>query len=554
MHRRVCTFLFSLLILPCLLDAQGNIFQSFEDLKARKAREMQGLSGESQGMSNSLMQIAPYSGESQPAFAPLALDGPIDPESYVLGSGDELTIYLWGSIEKTITLTINSENVALIPLVGPVELKATTLADAKVKLGKAIRTAYKNVKISITLSSLRVFKVYVNGEVENPGSYVIKGMARVSDVILAAGGFTGNAQRRSVVIENQIFETRYADLPSYDNSNDFSTNPYLYEGDRLHVPPRKEYISVYGEVAYPREYDYVHGETLLSAITAAGGFTRSADSSRIIITRFLDDLDSLVKFTVRVPDEFAFKLKKDDRVLISAKPDYRVHRNVIIQGEVRYPGTYPIQRDKTKLLDVIELAGGLTEDAFLEGSSIIRSEFDDNTDHKLNKLLEIIKTTDVEPADIDPADISYIKSKLMEKKGLVSIDFKELVENGKMDVYNVILRENDRITIARKNLSVKVMGAVVSAGLVSYEQEAGIPYYVKMAGGFNRKARKHSILVQKAGTFNWIKPRNVTNIERGDVILVPERQYRDRFIFTKDVISIIAAAATIIATIVNLRN
>jgi DNA-binding NarL/FixJ family response regulator len=59
---------------------------------------------------------------------------------------------------------------------------------------------------------------------------------------------------------------------------------------------------------------------------------------------------------------------------VNAIHSYRVHRTVEVHGQVHYPGLYPIQKEKTRLKDLLEMAGGLTEDAFLPGMSGTSSE------------------------------------------------------------------------------------------------------------------------------------------------------------------------------------
>jgi protein involved in polysaccharide export with SLBB domain len=348
---------------------------------------------------------------------------------------------------------------------------------------------------------------------------------------------------------------RLGDMALFYNANSLEANPYLHEGERVFVPPTKEIVEIVGAVNYPGSYDYVPGDNLGTLVDAAGGFSRGADSARIELTRFTDDLDALEVAPLRYPDDAGFAVEKDDRVLVKALQDYRMHRNVAVSGEVKWPGIYPIRKDKTYLRDIVQAAGGLTEHAFLEGSYVVRvwQMSKPGPQPSPDRMLRTITQTGLRAAELHPSELSYIKSELLESEGQMSVDFSAAMEEVD-DINNVVLRDGDRIVIARKSLSVRVMGAVARPGLVSHAPGKGIHYYLRSAGGFNRRARQSRVLVKKAGTEVFVKPRTVQGIDAGDIILVPERRYRDAFTFTRDVIGIVSSVATIILIVFTISN
>ncbi|MBD3344385.1 MAG: hypothetical protein GF401_04905 [Chitinivibrionales bacterium] len=478
----------------------------------------------------------------------IILDKRIDPEKYTLGPGDEITISVWGNSEKNYVLLIDSEGRLQIPLVGSIHLAGKSLAEAKKEIKDEMMQIHKDVKITIILSAIRRFKCYVVGEVKQPGGYIITGVTRVSDLIDAAGGINGSGKHRYIVIENQSKATRYADLDAFMKNNIIEANPYLVEGDRVFVPKTKDYISLRGAVQYEGNYDILDTEPLSSVIQAAGGIARGADTSKILVTRFVDKHDQLEHITLSLSETGSFLIKKDDRIFIPYIPEYRVHRKVQIRGEVQFPGTYPIQKDKTTLLDIINMAGGLTDDAYLAGSKIVRRTFTKVGDREFERL----KTVPVQA--LTPLERSYLKSKLTEEEGIVSLDFDDLINNGGGDYYNITLRDNDVVTIARKSLTVKVTGAVVSPGLVSYKDGAHYKYYINKAGGFNTDARKRSIMIIKGGTEIWLKPRKAEKIEAGDAIWVPEKPYQDTWALSKDIILILGSIGTLLMSYITIST
>ena len=488
----------------------------------------------------------------------LALDKSIDDKTYYLGPGDLLTIYIWGKINKHFNAPVSSECKLIIPAVGVIEVKGTTLADAKTLVLEELSKLFKEKEISIILTKVRNLKAYILGEVKFPGAYNVNGTTRVSDLILLASGLKPKIleeeelrenetnidslnKHRAIEIQNDYYPKRYADLAQFYNSNILDKNPYLREGDRIFIPKVNEKISVYGTVNYPGVYAYMPEDSLVTILRAAGGLTREADSSKVLLYRFVNNVDSLISFEFSFTDSsiYNFPIQKDDRILVCGIPDYRKHRQVTIQGEVKYPGIYPIKKDKTRLNEIIVMAGGLTEEAFLRGSKIVRMEYPKVGDREFERLVK----TSFE--GLSPLEKSYLKTKLTEEEGLISVDFEELLANDN-DFYNIVLRDKDEITIARNNLSVKVTGAVISPGLVGYKEGADYKYYISQAGGFNTRARKNSIMLIKGGTETWLKPRKIEKLEAGDAIWIPEKQYINKLLVTRDILSILGSIATVI--------
>jgi protein involved in polysaccharide export with SLBB domain len=214
---------------------------------------------------------------------------------------------------------------------------------------------------------------------------------------------------------------------------------------------------------------------------------------------------------------------------------------------VKFPGTYAIREDSTRLLDIVEIAGGFTADTFLRGSKIVRKRFTRTGDREFGRL----KVTPV--SALSPLERSFLKTRIVEEEGVVSLDFGELVERGG-DMYNVLLRNGDVIEIARRSLSVKVSGAVVSPGLVSYQECADLNYYLRQAGGLSERARKRKIMIIKGGSENWLRPREVDKIEAGDVVWVPEKTYRDPVELTRNILGMLGSVAMVLTTYITVSQ
>lgn len=487
---------------------------------------------------------APEVNSARPGLMP---DGTIDPEKYVLGPGDELTVTVWGSREKRISVTVDPEGRVLLPIKGNLAVGGKSLSDARDTLTSHFQNVYRNAKVEIALTNVREFTTYVSGMVEKPAEFHANGFTRVSTIIKAAGGVSTKGRARGILLISQKGDTTIVDIPNFVNTGDLTTNPYLKSGDRVVVPPRRKVIQINGHVGFPGVYDFLPGDKLGSVIELAGGMLNGADSSRILLTRISGAGAQLADTMLSFPDDRHYSLFPDDRILVSEIPDFRERRSVEIRGEVQYPGIYPIEKNRTRLSEVVEKAGGFTAEAFLKGSTILRKEFSSPGDREFER----VRNTPIEY--LTPIERSFLKSKQTEEEGRISIDFSELFgENQKL--YDVVLRDRDIIEIARRSTSVHVMGAVVSPGLIAHRAGADLNFYVKQAGGYNTRAKKHRVTIIKAGTGIWLNPHEVERIETGDAVYVPEKEYRDGVQVLKDTLVILGSIATLIITTLTVRE
>lgn len=475
------------------------------------------------------------------------IDKLINPAQYLLGCGDALKIYIWGATEKTIQVTINAEGIIILPLIGPFTLGGKSLSQVRQELTEKILTEYKHANCSIELYSIRQFKIYITGNIAKPGSYIVNPVTRASEAIMMAGGISNNGKSRGIIIKNDTYGNKELDLLTYVNNSDMEKNPYLKEGDQIFIPFKKEFVTISGSISRPGEYDFCQGDNLKSIILAAGGFTRNADTSNIILTRFLNNADSLETIKLGFPESESTEIKPDDRIIIASIPNYRILRQVYISGEVTYPGLYPIRNDKTSLKELIKAAGGLTPQASLHSSKITRK----NHFRTGNREYERLKAYPLQMQS--PIEANYLKVRSIEEDGLISIDLEKLL-NKNNDLSDIVLRDDDQIFIAKKELTIKVSGAVSSPGLTSFANGKDVNYYAQQAGGFLPSAKKSKIMIIKNGTNNFLPIRKVNQLDAGDVIIIPEKEYINRMNFTKDILVIAGSVATIVLSLFAVNN
>jgi len=68
-----------------------------------------------------------------------------------------------------------------------------------------------------------------------------------------------------------------------------------------------------------------------------------------------------------------------DVVYVRRSPLYRNQSNVVIEGEVKFPGKYALRSGNDRISDLLGRAGGLTQFAFPAGTILIRNIYTGNT-------------------------------------------------------------------------------------------------------------------------------------------------------------------------------
>jgi len=300
----------------------------------------------------------------------------------------------------------------------------------------------------------------VNGAVRNETTmtYDYDKTIRISDAIFLAGGLTEVAtdfayiRRKDKDNPKQINYIR-VNLAEVNNDINSKSNLLLEPNDVLTVYSELEFVesqfvSISGEIKRPGSFTY----------------------------------DELAPF---------------DEIIVRRAPEYETQKRVSITGEVVYPGQYVILSDNETFTDLIARAGGLTNEAFVEG----------------------------------------IKMRRAGGVGFIVSDFKDAFDK-KGSINDIILKEGDNISIPKLNNLITITGFTRASELytsdiassnkltVPFEEGKNAWYYVdKYAAGVSEKGKKSRITVTdlsgrvlETKRFLWIK--DYPDVKRGSIINV----------------------------------
>jgi polysaccharide biosynthesis/export protein len=284
------------------------------------------------------------------------MDLPVGPD-YVVGPGDSLSIDLWGGISTKLVRTVDREGRVTLPEAGPVLVSGKSLGDAQLAVQKAISGEFRQTSADVSVSRLRTIRVYVVGEVEEPGAYDISSLSTAINALVAAGGATSKGSLRS--LEHMRGGQQIEKIDAYDLLlRGVTADAKTFEnGDTLLVPPLGPQVTVTGMVRRPAIYELSGEKSVEDVLELAGGILPAAALRHVEVQR----LDAHEKRTMlsldlspdspTAPQLSSFKVQDGDEIHIFPIAQYNADA-VYLQGHVLRPGRYSYQSGM-KLSDLI---------------------------------------------------------------------------------------------------------------------------------------------------------------------------------------------------------
>jgi protein involved in polysaccharide export with SLBB domain len=127
----------------------------------------------------------------------IPMDLPVGPD-YVVGPGDGLAIDLWGSVSQRLTRVVDRQGRVSLPETGPLLVSGRTLGEVQQAVQKTLSTQFQDISADVSLSRLRTVRVYVVGDVAEPGAYDISSLSTPLNALFAAGGAAPRGSLRTL--------------------------------------------------------------------------------------------------------------------------------------------------------------------------------------------------------------------------------------------------------------------------------------------------------------------------------------------------------------------
>lgn len=429
--------------------------------------------------------------------------------------------------------------------------------------------------------------VEVKGAVFRPGMYNLgEQVNSVRSLIEHAEGTTEMAFTNRAVLhrmkEDRTLKVISVDLVGIMNGT--TPDIPLQENDVLFVPTKTESIeqrtiTIRGEVQFPGVYKYADNETIEDFVLQAGGLTDKASTVNVSVSRRVTDPKALVPdsviaklYTLSLKDGFVvdgepgFTLMPFDEVYIRKSPAYMEQKNVSVEGEVMFAGTYTLSANNTRLSDLYRKSGGTNGLGYIRGARLMRrateaekqrmrTALQMEMEQQQKNILQLAASSNgsnLQQAAEGAKNANLSRFNVPDEYP-VGIDLELAINNPGSDA-DMVLREGDRLIVPQYNGTVKVNGAVMYANTVAFEKGKRASYYIDQAGGYASDAVKsRAYIIYMNGKV--AKLSHGAKVQPGCEIVIPAKLKRKMTIAeTMSLGSSLSSIAAMIATISNMTK
>lgn len=388
------------------------------------------------------------------------------PSDYKLGPGDQVAIDVWGASQSSLLKTISPDGYISVDNLGPIYLSGLTIEQANKLLKQKFEAIYSGLNgenpisnIRLSLAQNRAIQVHVMGEVINPGTYTMSSFATIFNALYLSGGVNDKGTLRAVKVYRKDKPIATYDVYDFILNGNSNMGIRLEDNDVIVVDTYKRLVNVTGAVKRPVYYEVLEGETVEQVLAYAGGLAENAYKNDVRIARS----GKLEREILTINQNQLGQVELFDGDVISVDEIASTFSNMVeIQGAVYRSGKFQLSDNISTVKQLIECAGGLKEEAFLNRAVLNR--------RKPNNTMENL-----------------------------AIDLRALL-NG--DVADIPLRKNDVLLIREwsevyEMRTIEIAGEVLFAGTYEYRDNMTIEDAVLCAGGLKESASAVRVLVAR---------------------------------------------------------
>jgi polysaccharide biosynthesis/export protein len=409
------------------------------------------------------------------AEAPI-LERAVDPDAYVLGPYDRLAMTIMGMEPRTYVLSVLPEGEVVVPGIGPIRADGLTLTEFRRALAAQVEKYFRNIELYCYLETPALFRVFVTGEVENPGVVAVSGVERVVDALEKAGSVKKDGSLRAIALERGGAFIR-VDLLRFLDHGDLKNNPFLRSGDRIHVPPAEWHAAIAGRVHKPSGYEIVEGETIADLVALAGGFAPEAIEDSVLLKRVA--IGGEVNMTNVTKARFDMPLRDGDEIGVYDRLKDR--RFVTVSGATMRTGQFELARGEG-VSNLIVRAGGFKPSADLTAAYLTRRG-----------------------------------------GSITKLDLKDYLSPEPSK--DLPLESGDELTIPFIANKITVGGEVNQPGEFPYSGDLSVVQYIGLAGGPTRDGSVDRVTIYSPDGSSRGGDRN-TRLHGGEVIVVKRSAYK----------------------------
>ena len=408
-------------------DTEGNPLFTEEDVEEEKSELEE----------SAVLKAFGYNvfANSPQTFAPL-MDIAI-PADYIVGSGDTVSVQVFGKEKNEVELTVNREGQVVFPSFGPVTVSGLSFNEMKRLLTARIKEKIIGVDVVIGIAALRSMRVFVLGDAYKPGPYTLSSLSSITHALFAAGGISDIGSLRNIQLKRSGKLIKTLDLYDLLIDGDSTNDILLQSGDVVLVGPKGDTFTIEGEVRRPAIYELTGQDDFNDVLKMSGGLLPSAFSKTTRVERFNKDaLRSVININLNDEADLVKVVKSGDAVHVMKAAEV-FESSITVIGAVTRPGKYQWHEGQ-RITDVFpNIDTHLLHSADLNYSLVVR-EMD------IARDIEILQF-DIAQAILDPNSKDNLVLQGNDKV-LVFANIVKLIET-KMDL--------DDLAYTQENLSKK---------------------------------------------------------------------------------------------------
>ncbi|MFA5940158.1 MAG: SLBB domain-containing protein [Sinimarinibacterium sp.] len=460
---------------------------------------------------------------------------------YLVSAGDIIDLKLWGAYDLVLRLEVDSQGNIFVPKVGPIHVSNARNGNLNAVVTEEVKKVFRdNVGVYASLANAEPVKVFVTGNVNDPGLYgawasdsLLHFLDRAGGVNTDTGSFLDIAVRRGgqEVIKVNLYDFLVrGELPLVQ----------FRDGDTIMVGPRKATAKVAGAVSHAAQFEF-DGKIALSDLLALAGVDGTATHVQILKNQ---TPQRQVEYLPLTADLAAIAIVSGDEVGVYA--DRQVGTIIAgVEGEFQGVGQYVFPYEAT-LADLIKRITP-TPRSDLGSVQLYRQSIAERQKQALDDMLRRLEQSVLtarsgtrEEAELRAREAEIVL-KFIDRARQVAPQGRLVMHKG-FDAASIDLEDRDVIRIPRKTNTVAVQGEVYFPNAFVFREGKPVSYYIEQAGGLTQNGSKDRIfLVRPSGEMveardSWLLS---SAVQPGDEIMILPKVDSKNFQFSKELVQII---------------
>jgi len=162
-----------------------------------------------------------------------------DPNEYVIGPDDVLSIVFWRDKDLTSEAVVRPDGKITLPLLNDIDVAGLTPSRLRERLTEEARRYVEDPNVTVVVRQINSRKVFVTGEIARPGAYPLSGQTTVLQILAVAGGLREYADAKNIMVM-RLEKNRTIHYPfnyhDVSKGKSLKQNLELKPGDTIIVP------------------------------------------------------------------------------------------------------------------------------------------------------------------------------------------------------------------------------------------------------------------------------------------------------------------------------